>query len=235
MDSVGRRLKSTAAGVFAALLITAAPAMAGVVVYTDRAAFLAAAGGAVTTDGFESYAQEAIINGATLGDFKYTFTNTVQPTVVPGGFGGQALGGPLEVFVGGDAVSLAYGGATALRAFGVDVLYAASFDIIAADLYRLRIGDGTSTGAYAGNPVLDSVGGMFFVGLIADPGSEFRWVDLLSIVPLDANGDPALVPAYQFDDIAFAAAGTTTVPEPTTLALVLAAGALLAARRRKLG
>lgn len=234
MDSGFRCLRATAAGVLAAVLFNTAPATAAVVAYTDRAAFLAAVGGAVSSDGFETYAPGPISNNSTLGDFKYTFANTVLPMVVPGGFGGQALGGgPFDVFVGGDSVSLTYGGATALRAFGVDVLYAPSFDSIAADVYRLQVGDGASMGFYAGSPVLDSAGGLFFLGLVADPGSEFSWVDMLSIVPLDANGDPALVPAYQFDDIAYAAAGTTSVPEPTTLALVLAAGVSLAARRLK--
>ncbi len=235
MDSVFRSLRATAAGVLAAVLINTTPAMAGVVAYTDRAAFLAAVAGAVSADGFETYAPGAISNNATLGDFKYTFSDTVLPMVVPGGFGGQALGGPFDVFVGGDSLSLTYGGVTALRAFGVDVLYAPSFDSIAADLYRLRVGDGGNMGFHAGNPVLDSAGGLFFLGLVADAGSEFSLVDMLSIVPLDANGDPALVPAYQFDNIAYAVAGTASVPEPTTVALVLAAGGLLAVRRLKVG
>jgi hypothetical protein len=233
MDSVFRRLSATAAGVLATVLINTTPAVAGVVAYTDRAAFLAVVGGAVSSDGFETYAPGAISNNSTLGDFKYTFADTVLPMVVPGGFGGQALGGPFDVFVGGDSVSLTYGGATALRAFGVDVLYAPSFDSIAADLYRLQVGDGASMGFYAGSPVLDSAGGMFFLGLVADSGSEFSLMDMLSIVPLDANGDPALVSAYQFDDIAYAVATTTPVPEPSTLAMMLAAGALMAVRRLK--
>jgi hypothetical protein len=47
MDSGFRCLRATAAGVLAAVLFNTAPATAAVVAYTDRAAFLAAVGGAV--------------------------------------------------------------------------------------------------------------------------------------------------------------------------------------------
>ncbi len=224
------RSKAATAWVFAALLTTTVPSFAAVVAYTDRATFIAAIGGATVADDFESYAPGAIANAATLGNFTYSFSSAVQPAVVPGGDGGQALGGPFDVFVGGDAVSLLSAGATGLRAFGLSVLYAPSFDTIAAGVYRIQIGDGSGAGAFASNAALDSAGGRFFLGLVADASAEFRQVNLLSIVPLDANGDPTLVPAYQLDDFIYAQ--TQAVPEPATLALVLTASTLLAGLRR---
>lgn len=232
MTCLQRRLRGIVAWAFAALLLHALPASAGVRVYTDRTAFLAAVGTPVTAEDFEAHAAGPVSDGATLGDFRYGFdASVVQPTVAPGGWGGRALGGPFDVFVGGDAVSLTYTGATALRALGADVLYAPSFDTVGANLYRLLLADGAAAGAFAGNPVLDAAGGAFFLGLIADAGSEFHQVGLLSVVPVDANGDPLLLPAYQFDNLAYAALATTPVPEPATLVLVLLAWAIGAARR----
>lgn len=231
MTCPGPRLNIAAAWVFAALLATTVPGFAAVVAYTDRAAFLAAVGGAAVTDDFEAYAPGAIANAATLGDFTYSFSAAVQPAVVPGGYGGQALGGPFDVLVGGDALSLLSTGASGLRAFGLSVLYAPSFDTIAADVYRIQIADGSGAGAFASNAALDPAGGIFFLGLVADAGSEFRQLSLLSTVPVDVNGDPLLVPAYQLDDFTYAL--PQAVPEPATLVLVLMAGALLAAQRRR--
>lgn len=232
MKCFGRLLNTTMAWVFAALFFNAVPGFASVIAYTDRAAYMAAVGGPVITDDFESYTLGAIGNTSTLGDFKYSFPATVEPMVVLGGYGGQGLGGPFDVFVGGDSVSLSYLGSITLRAFGMDVLYAPSFDTIPANIYRVRIDDGTGAGAVVGNPVLDSAGGMFFLGLVADPGFEFRQVDLLSFVPFDTNGDPVLVPGYQFDNFAYAV--SHDVPEPETMVLVLSASALLAVTRRRI-
>jgi len=233
MTCTRHRAKSAAAWVFAVLSVNAAPGFANTVAYTDRAAFLAAAGGALIADDFESHPPGPIASAATLGDFKYSFPATVQPTVVPGAHGGQGLGGPFDVFVGGDVVSLWHAGPTGLRAFGMSVFYAPSFDTIAADVYRIRIDDGAGAGTSAGNPALANAGGVFFLGLIADAGSEFRQLSLLSVVPMDVNGDPLLVPAYQLDDFAYAL--PQAAPEPATLGLVLAAAALLAAQRRRVG
>jgi hypothetical protein len=82
----------------------AVPAQAGFITFTDRAAFLAALGSPAITEDYESYGLGAVANGSTLGDLLYTYdSSVVQPAIVPGGFGGQALGGPFEAFVGGDA------------------------------------------------------------------------------------------------------------------------------------
>ena len=213
------------------LFIVAAPADAAPLVFTDRATFIAALGATPIDDDFETYAFGSITSGDTLGDFTYTFASTVEPAVVAGGFGGQALGGPFDVFVGGDAVTLSYTSPSSLRAFGADFLYAPSFDTIPADLYQIVIGDGLAAGFVAGSPPLDSAGGTFFLGVIVDAASGFHSVSLQSIVPLDANGDPVLVPAYQVDNLAYAAA--LPVPEPATLTLSLLGGALLNVRRRR--
>lgn len=214
------------------LLFLTAAANAGVTAYHDRAAFTAALDRAsVFTDDYESYPLGEIPLDGRRGDFLYSFDPTVlQPAVVPGGFGGQALGGsPFDVFVGGDAVTLAFAPAdpaqaTVLRAFGADFLYAPGFDAIPADTYRLGIVDGGAAGAFVGNEDLDPAGGSFFLGLIADPGTEFTRLSLFSVQP-----DPDfLVPAYQVDNLIYA-----TVPEPSTLALLASCGLVLVAGARR--
>src|SRR2546423_15565383 len=86
-------------------------ASAQVTVYHDRTVFTAALSGLQKVDDFESYALGPIALGDVRGDFRYTFDPSVtQPAVVPGGNGGQALGGsPFDVFVGGDSVTLTTG------------------------------------------------------------------------------------------------------------------------------
>lgn len=70
--------------------------------------------------------------------------------------------------------------------------------------------------------------------MIVDAGSEFRTLSLQSIVPLDPNGDPLLVPAYQIDDLAYATAtAQQPVPEPATVTLLLLGGGVLSRRRRR--
>lgn len=214
------------------LLALGTPAPAGFTAYRHRAAFEAALGGTTTIDDFETYPLGDIPLGGRRGDFLYDFDPALlQPAVVPGGFGGQALGAsPFEVFVGGDSVTLTYASLDSaqpprLLAFGADFLYAPAFDTILADTYRLGIEDGEPAGAFVGNEALDPAGGSFFLGLIADLGSSFTMVRLHS-VQLDPN---TLVPAYQVDNLGFA-----TVPEPggLTLAVLGAAALFVHARRR---
>lgn len=229
------RLRLLCALAVCALALPVPPADAGVSIYHDRATFnaaLAATQAVVRTDDFESYALGPIALGSSRGDFRYDFDPLVlQPAIVPGGFGGQALGGdPFDVFVGDDSVSLTFQppsppGGPFLYAFGADFLYAPSFDTIPADTYRIAIADGTAAGQFAGNlDSIDPAGGAFFLGLIADPGSAFKSVNLLSV-----QVDPAfLVPAYQVDDLIYAA-----VPEPSTFTLLSIGGLVLVAGRRR--
>src|SRR4051812_7087981 len=100
------RLTAIAAAAVCLLLTCGTTADAGIIAFTDRAAFLSAVGDSPATDDYETYAFGDVTTGSTLGDFTYTFDATVQPAVVGGGFGGQALGGPFDAFVGGDAVTL---------------------------------------------------------------------------------------------------------------------------------
>jgi hypothetical protein len=217
------------------LLSLASLANAQIMLFYDRIAFTAALGGlAARTDDYEAYPPGPLALGDRRGDFLYSFDPAIsQPAVVPGGFGGQALGGtPFDVFVGGDTVTLAFAPIapsknTRLRAFGADFLYAPSFDTIPADTYRISIGDGKAAGQFIGN--LDSIdpgGGSFFLGILANQRSAFTQVNLFSV-----QTDPAfLVPAYQVDDLIFAA-----VPEPSALTLFLFGSALLglSLRRRR--
>jgi hypothetical protein len=207
------------------------PAEAGIIAFTDRTAFLAALGGSPTNDDYEAYALGDITNGSTLGNFAYTFAATVQPAIVAGGYGGQALGGPFDVFVGGDAVTLTFGGST-LNAFGADFYYAPSFDPIPGSIYQIRVDDGSGAGSVVGNLTgLDPAGGSVFLGLLADPGFEFGIVTLLSVVPVDANGDPTfLVPAYQVDNLVYDT--VDVVPEPGSLSLLMLGSGALFARKR---
>ena len=222
----------------AAALAFAASTSAWATVYADRAAFIAALGRLgqpVMAEDYESRPPGVIANGQRLGDFAYSFDAAVtQPAVASDGNGGLALGGaPNDVFVGGDAVQLLYNGPRALLAFGADYFFAPSFLPAPASIYRMTLADGRAAGATTGNgPDLDPNGGSFFLGFIEDAPAAFRAVRLYSVVPTDADGIPFFLdPAYQIDNLIFAAA--PAIPEPGTGALmVLGAGALGWIRRR---
>ena len=202
--------------------------------YSDRTSFnaaLASAGLTAGSDNYESYSLGPISNGDTRGAFTYSFDPSLtQPAVASDGNGGQALGGsPNDVFVGGDAVSLTFTGPRPLQAFGADFFYAPNFEALPGDLYQLEIADGAAAGTTLGNPAgLDANGGSFFLGFIEDPGAAFRSVQIFSVTPLDSSGNPYLDPAYQVDNLAFAA----SVPEPSLLALLTLGLSLLAFRLR---
>src|SRR5690349_399214 len=215
----------------AAVHVSAAYATA----FTDRGSFnaaLASAGLTGASDDYESYSLGPIANGGTRGSFTYSFNASLtQPAVASDGAGGQALGrSPFDVFVGGDAVTLTFNGARPLQAFGADFFYAPNFEALPADLYQLAIADGTAAGSTIGNPAgLDENGGSFFLGFIVDPGSAFRSVQLFSVTPLDGDGNPYLDPAYQIDNLAFAA----QVPELPLPAMMTLGLSLLVFRLRR--
>jgi hypothetical protein len=72
---------------------------------------------------------------------------------------------------------------------------------------------------------LDPHGGVLFLGVIAQPGFEFKQVTIEAVTPRDDSGEPAgIVPAWQVDAITFSAA-----PEPSTVALLAVGFCCLAA------
>lgn len=215
-------------------LLIGSPGRAQLLIFHDRATFTAALAGLPlpTSEDYESYALGDITPADRRGDFLYSSDPSLtQPAIVPGGNGGQALGGsPFDVFVGGDSVRLSFqplpvGSPPFLRALGADFLYAPSFEDIPADTYRLGVADGAASGQLAGNlDGLDAEGGTFFLGIIADPSAVFTTVDLFSV-----QQDPDfLVPAYQVDDLIYVA-----VPEPTAFSLFTLGSIFLLARLRR--
>ena len=207
--------------------------------FTDQAAFTAAAtadGISTTTQGYGAFPLHDLANGEVLGSFQYTFDPTqTQPRVASDGVGGQALGGaPFDVFVGGDSVTLTFTGGTGLRAFGVVFNIAPSGPPVPQDTYQMKILDGAAAGTTNGNPLIpddSNPNGMtFFLGIIEDPGLLFTGISLSS-----ANDPSFLTPAYQIPELIFGP--PAVVPEPASLPLILLIAALAIAdyptRRRR--
>src|SRR2546423_1027485 len=105
-----RRSLACLAATILGLSIVPSVTAAQVTVYHDRGTFTAALGSPPSNDDYESYSLGDIALGDVRGDFRYTFNPAVtQPAVVPGGNGGQALGGsPVDAFVGGDSGTLTF-------------------------------------------------------------------------------------------------------------------------------
>ena len=75
---------------------------------------------------------------------------------------------------------------------------------------------------------LDPHGGVLFLGVIAQPGFEFKQVTIEAVTPRDDSGEPVgIVPNWQIDALTFSA-----VPEPSTMALLAGGFCCLAAVRR---
>jgi hypothetical protein len=226
------------------LLLAAGFANAAIIGLGDRAGFMsAAASGGLTlsADDFSSYSVGNIANGESRDAFSYAFDSSItQPAIVADGAGGQVLGGaPYGVFVQGDVFTIVYDGSNPLAAIGIEFTYAPSFDAVPAATYGVTL----DAGSFRGNlSVLDSAGGSFFIGLLSDDATtDFTHIEFSVQVPLDADGNPILVPAYQVDSLLFAPAAS--IPEPPMLALVelslmmalsgWARGGLFGPRRRR--
>jgi hypothetical protein len=203
------------------LLLLSSMANAAIIAVGDRAGFTTAAAGrglTLSVDDFSSYAAGNIANGESRGVFSYTFDSSLtQPAIVADGSGAQVLGGaPYDVFVQGDVFTIVYDGTNPLAAIGIEFAYAPSFDAVPAATYGVTL----DAGGFHGNlSALDSAGGGFFLGLLSDDATtNFRHIEFSVQVPLDADGNPILVPAYQVDSLLFAPAAS--IPEPPMLALV---------------
>jgi hypothetical protein len=220
------------------LLLAAGLAQAAIISTDDRASFLAAAAGrgpGLSADDFSSYALGSIANGDARGAFTYSFDPAMtQPAIVDNGAGAQVLGGaPYDVFVQADVVTLIYNGTGPLAAFGIDFAYAPSFDAIPIGTYGVTVDAGGTAGTFFGNlSALDATGGGFFLGLLSDdPATDFSHISFSVQAPLDADGNPILVPAYQVNGLLFAPA--SAAPEPSTLALTgLSLATIITWRRR---
>jgi xanthosine utilization system XapX-like protein len=203
------------------LLLISSVANATVITLGDRSGFTAAVasrGLALSADDFSSYAMGNIANGESRGAFTYAFdSSATQPAIVSDGSGAQVLGGaPYGVFVQGDIFTIVYDGSNLLAAIGIEFVYAPSFDAVPAATYGVTL----DAGGFRGNlSALDSAGGSFFVGLLSDDTTtDFSHIEFSVQVPLDADGNPILVPAYQVESLLFAPAAST--PEPPMLALM---------------
>jgi hypothetical protein len=220
------------------LLIAAGLAQAAIIGMDDRTGFLAAAasrGLSLSADAFSSYAFGNIANGDTRGAFTYGFDPAMtQPAIVDNGSGAQVLGGaPYDVFVQADIFTLIYNGTGSLAAFGIDFAYAPSFDAIPIGTYGVTVDAGGTAGTFRGNlSALDATGGSFFLGLLSDdPATDFGHITFSVQAPLDVDGNPILVPAYQVNGLLFAPAATA--PEPSTLVLTgLSLATIITWRRR---
>jgi len=198
-------------------VFTAGFASAALITYTSRSDFLAAiAGYNQQTLNFDSMTAGGLIpSGSSAGGITFTYNiphftmqieDTFTTTSSPNYLGLNTNDG---AFNHGDSFSMSFSGK--IDALGLYVIAGQNIQVSTGD-FRLSIGAG-----YASNSgVVDkslSDGKAYFIGLL-DTGAGFSSAEFLS------NGGPY---GYEFniDDITMAKPGSTSVPEPCSLVLLL--------------
>src|SRR5438093_2677805 len=189
--------------------------------------------GRVQTDADWNEETEGNIHqGQVFGIFSFMFdAASVQPAVGSGIVSGLAVGAaPDGTFHGDQGVSLVVEPGLALDAFGRELVYGAFEGHVNADVFRLVVQCPNPPCVFTDTQTeLDPHGGVLFLGVIAQPGFEFKQVTLEAVTPRDDSGEPVgFVPDWQIDAIAFSA-----VPVPSTMILLdTGFGCLTAIRRR---
>jgi hypothetical protein len=209
-------------------IIVVQSASAGLITYTDRAAFLFDVGGSTTTEGFDSFAPGVISDGQAVGAFTFSYDfGGVQLTVSTGfdttsspNYLGTDDGGILQ---DGDDLNFSFG---AVRAFGLSII---SLDPLLNGDFTLTV-NGTVASLLSGavQQTLGDGSSVWFLGIASDDSTSFTTAELQT-----HGGGGAFL--YNLDDFTTAPPNVSAVPEPSSLILLLTGcGALGWKRRRSL-
>jgi len=235
IDAVRALLSGAAMSV---LLMCSANAHAGLIAYTDQAAFnLAIAGWSATTTDFESEAggtMYGVGSGPAGSGFTLALSGPDAPAMTPtvgdlfwttSGMHYLGLDNPDTAFEAGDELTFTF--TSGMHGFGLYVI--GTQDIGAGDITLT-----TSTGSVANAAVANLSDGQgsyaFFLGLASDDATTFSSITLHNLTLLD----PRLL-NIAIDDVTLSRQrDDNQVPEPGALLLCLT-GLLIAARTRRQG
>ena len=216
----------------AACLATPPSALAQVTAFTDRAAFLNAAGTPTFSEDFESFTADAGFAGTdTVAASGFTLSSTasagssrprvdVAPFQSGGAFGNGTTNvtaltesdraTPVTATLTADLPATAFGAdfITFVGTSSNETLFLAALDAAGAELGRVGI---------------PAVSGERFFGFTTDPGVRIASLRLAGT----PDGDAGFGRAFSFDNVV-----GVSVPEPASAALCLAGGLLLLPRRR---
>lgn len=220
----------------AAILLAAwapAPLRAAVTSFTDRAAFLAAAGAPNLSEDFNGFTDDLVFAGtSTAAPAGFSLTSNAdaggsRPVIDAGPFQVAGLlnngtpyvygftegdrSTPITLGLIPDAAATALGADVTVFAGGTgpdETLFMAAYDL---------------AGSLVASIAIDEVQSPRFFGFVATDGDQLGEIRLVPGV----NGDPNFGTAFGFDDVV-----GVVVPEPATAALALGTLALLAGRRR---
>jgi hypothetical protein len=189
--------------------------------------------GRVQTDAdWNEETEGAIHEGQVFGIFSFMFdAASVQPAVGSGIVSGLAVGAaPDGTFHGDQGISLVVQPGLGLDSFGREIVYAPFEGHVNADVFRIVVQCPNPPCIFTDNQTeLDPHGGVLFLGVIAQPALEFKQVTLEAVTPRDDSGEPVgIVPNWQIEAITF-----STVPEPSTVALLAVGFCCLAAVWRR--